>query len=74
MDVKFEIVETLADLSTNKDWRRQLNKVKWYGKDAVYDIRSWHYPEGSDTPDRMGKGVTLNDEEFQALKNYLIGV
>ena len=73
MDVKFEIVETLADLSTNKDWKRQLNKVKWYDKDAVYDIRSWHYPEGSDTPDRMGKGVTLNDEEFQALKKYLIG-
>lgn len=71
MDMKFKIVEHLVDLSASKDWKKQLNKVSWYDKDAVYDIRSWHYPEGIDVPDRMGKGITLNEEEFQELKQFL---
>ncbi len=59
----FEIVETVAVLSENaRGWQKELNLVSWGGRDAKYDIREW-----SPEHDRMGKGVTLSDEEMKAL-------
>lgn len=63
----FEIVETVAVLSENsRGWQKELNLVSWGGRDAKYDIREW-----SPEHDRMGKGITLTDEELQALKAAL---
>lgn len=62
-DFKFEIVEKLLVLSTNdKGWTKELNRVSFNGAEAKYDIRSW-------SPDhtKMGKGITLTNEEFNAL-------
>ena len=59
----FEIVETVAILSENaRGWQKELNLISWGGRDPKYDIREW-----SPDHDRMGKGVTLSDEEMQAL-------
>ncbi len=59
----YEIVETVAVLSENaRGWRKELNLVSWGGRDPKYDIREW-----SPEHDRMGKGVTLSDEEMKAL-------
>lgn len=59
----YEIVETVAVLSENaRGWRKELNLVSWGGRDAKYDIREW-----SPEHDRMGKGVTLSDDEMKAL-------
>lgn len=69
-DFSFEITEKLGVLSTAKSgWTLELNKVSWGGRPAKYDIRSWA-PEH----EKMGKGVTLNDEEFQALKKLVSGI
>lgn len=69
-DFSFEITEKLGVLSTAKSgWTLELNKVSWGGRPAKYDIRSWA-PER----EKMGKGVTLNDEEFQALKKLVSGI
>ncbi len=66
-DFQYEIVEELGVLSTStKGWTKELNKISWNGGVPKYDIRDWA-PEH----EKMGKGVTLNDEEFAALKELL---
>ena len=62
-DLRFEIVEHLIKLSeTEKGWTKELNRVSWNGAPAKYDLRQW----GPDHV-RMGKGITLTDEEFATL-------
>ena len=66
-EFSFEITEKIAVLSTSKaGWALELNKVSWGGRPAKYDLRSW-------APDhqKMGKGITLSDEELNSLKNTL---
>jgi len=48
--------------------RKELNKVSWNDREAKYDIRDW-----SPDHEKMGKGVTLSDEEFKKLKELLGG-
>ena len=62
-DIRYDIIEEIAVLSTEKNgWRKELNFVSWNGCAPKYDIRSW-------SPDRekMGKGVTLTNEEMREL-------
>ena len=70
-DFSFEITEKVGVLSTNSKtgWVLEINKVSWGGRPAKYDIRSWA-PDHS----KMGKGVTLNDEELKALGNIIQGL
>ncbi|WP_062106125.1 YdbC family protein [Bacillus niameyensis] len=66
-DIKFEITKHIAVLSESaKGWTRELNLVSWNGRDPKYDIRDW-------APDheKMGKGITLTEEEIQKLKEIL---
>ena len=68
-ELKFEIKETLGVLSENaKGWTKELNRVSWNDYAPQYDIREW-------SPDhtRMGKGVTLTDEEFENLRKIING-
>lgn len=66
-EFSFEITEQITVLSTSKSgWTLELNKVSWGGRPAKYDLRSWA-PEHQ----KMGKGVTLTDEEIKKLKNAL---
>ncbi|MCR5522512.1 MAG: hypothetical protein K6F64_02600 [Clostridia bacterium] len=59
----YEIVKHVAVLSENaRGWKKELNLVSWGGRDPKYDIREW-----SPEYDRMGKGVTLSDEEMENL-------
>lgn len=63
--IKYEIEEHLAVLSENaKGWTKELNKVSWNDRPAKYDIRDWQHDEG-----KMGKGVTLSEDEMQELIN-----
>lgn len=61
-DIKFEIEEKIAVLSNRGSWYLELNRVSWNGASAKFDIRTWN-----DTHTRMGKGITLTDEEAKAL-------
>lgn len=68
-ELKYEIKEHIGVLSENaKGWTKELNKVSWNDYPAKYDIREW-------SPDhtRMGKGVTLTDDEFVALCKLING-
>ncbi len=62
-DITYEVVRELGVLATsNTGWQKQLNLVSWNGREPKYDIREW-------APDRskMGKGVTLTNEETKEL-------
>ena len=67
VDFKYEIVEKIAVLSeSSKGWTKELNLIRWNDRDAKYDIREWS-PDGS----KMGKGITLTNEEAAVLKKAL---
>ena len=66
-ELSYEIIKTRAVLSTSKSgWSKELNLVAWNGKEPKYDIREW-----SPEHDKMGKGITLSDDEFAKLKEIL---
>lgn len=66
-DFKYDIVEHLGVLSENvKGWTKELNLISWNGATPKYDLRDWG-PEH----EKMGKGITLNNEEFEALKDII---
>lgn len=68
-ELKFEITERIGVLSENaKGWTKELNKVSWNEREPKYDLREWN-PDHS----RMGKGITLTDEEVETLKAILSG-
>ena len=66
-EFNYEIVEEIAVLSENpKGWRKELNQVSWNERPPKFDLRDW-----APNHEKMGKGVTLSNEEFAALKETL---
>ena len=66
-EISYEIVEEIAILSeNNKGWRKELNLVSWNGRPPKFDLRDW-------APDheKMGKGLTLTNEEFEQLQKAI---
>lgn len=62
-EFKYEIVKELGVISEGaRGWTKELNLVSWNDKAPKYDIRDW-------APDheKMGKGVSLTEEEMEAL-------
>ena len=59
-ELKFEITERIGVLSENAKG--------WNEREPKYDLREWN-PDHS----RMGKGITLTDEEVETLKAILNG-
>ena len=66
-DFQFEIIKEIGVLSEgSKGWRKELNLVSWNGSEPKYDLRDWA-PEH----EKMGKGITLTEEEAEKLKQLL---
>lgn len=66
-DIQYEITEEIGVLSeSSKGWTKELNKVSWNGGAAKFDIRDW-----SPEHEKMGKGVTLTEEEARKLYELL---
>ena len=67
VDFSYEITEKIAVLSeSSKGWTKELNLISWNDREPKYDIREWS-PDGT----KMGKGITLSDEEVAILKKAL---
>lgn len=65
--IDFEIMEHIGTLSESKSgWKRELNIVSWNGRDPKFDIRDW-----SPDYEKMGKGITLSNEEINQLRGIL---
>lgn len=68
-ELTFEITEHFGVLSQNaRGWTKELNKISWNEREPKWDIREWN-PDHT----RMGKGVTLTEEEVDALRKLLNG-
>ncbi|OOB79883.1 MAG: hypothetical protein ATN33_01410 [Epulopiscium sp. Nele67-Bin001] len=66
-ELKYDIVKNFGTLSeSSKGWKKELNLVSWNDKEAKYDIRDW-----DETRSKMGKGVTLTEEDLKQLKTIL---
>ena len=66
-EIKYEIIEQLGVLSeTEKGWKKELNLISWNEREPKYDLRDW-----SENHEKMGKGITLNQEEIVKLRNVL---
>lgn len=67
-DFKYEVVEQIGVLSTNKKtgMNKELNFVSWANREPKFDIREW-----SDDHTNMSKGVTFTKEEIIALRDIL---
>ena len=66
-EFNYEIVEEIAVLSENpKGWRKELNLVSWNERPPKFDLRDW-----APNHEKMGKCVTLSNEQFPALKETL---
>lgn len=66
-DIKYEIKETIGTLSESpKGWKKEVNLISWNNNSPKFDIRDWD-PEHK----KMGKGVTLTNEELKKLRDVL---
>lgn len=66
-EIKFEIKKEIGILSeSTKGWTKELNLISWNGATPKYDLRDW-----SPDHEKMGKGVTLTEEELNKLKELL---
>lgn len=67
VEIKYEIVEELGVLSESaKGWKKELNLISWNGAEPKYDLRDW-----APNHEKMGKGITLNEEEVKTLYKIL---
>jgi hypothetical protein len=66
-DIKFEIQEEIGVISNSgKGWTKELNLVSWNNNAPKFDLRDW-----SPNHEKMGKGITLTNEDLKALKDLL---
>ena len=66
-EIKFEIVKEIGVLSESpKGWTKEFNLVSWNGAEPKYDLRDW-----SPGHEKMGRGVTLTEDEVQKLRRLL---
>ena len=66
-DIKYDIIENIGVLSENtKGWTKELNLISWNNAKPKFDLRDW-----SPNHEKMGKGITLSNEELESLKELL---
>ena len=64
------IVRHIGNLSeSSRGWTKELNIISWNGGVPKLDIRDWA-PEH----EKMGKGITLSEEEAEKLASLLVAV
>lgn len=69
-EFKYEITEEIGVISEGRQgWTKELNRISWNGGAPKFDIRDWA-PEH----EKMGKGVTLTEDEAKELYDLLSGV
>lgn len=66
-ELKFEVLNELGVISEgSKGWKKELTRVSWNAEEPKYDIRTWDLEHK-----KMGKGITLTEEELRKLKELI---
>ena len=67
-EIKFEITKNIGAISESPSgWTKEVNLISWNGAAPKYDIRDW-----SPDHEKMGKGVTLTNEEAKTLAELIM--
>ena len=62
-NIKYDIVEEVGIISENNTgWTKELNLISWNDRAPKFDLRDW-----SPGHEKMGKGVTLSEDEAKKL-------
>ena len=73
-EFKYKIVERIAVLSETEGksatFTKELNLISFNGGKPKYDIRQWEHKDNEEP--KMYKGITLDEEEFEALKKAIL--
>ena len=66
-DITHDILRGYGVLSEERNgWRKELNLVSWNGRSPKLDLRDW-----APAHEKMGKGITLTQEEARTLRVLL---
>lgn len=68
-EFKYEITEELAVLSNKNGFTKEINMISYNGAKPKIDIRNWSADDEGNK--RMGKGITLSNEEAMVLRDTL---
>lgn len=65
--IEYEIMAEIGVISQNKaGWQKELNLIAWNGREPKFDLRDW-----APNHEKMGKGITLTNEEVAQLRLIL---
>jgi hypothetical protein len=68
-DIMFDIVKHYGAISEEKGgWKKEVNLVSWNNRNPKIDIRDW-----APGHEKMGKGITLTQEEAVKLMEVIAG-
>ncbi len=70
-EITYKIEKRLGVIGTRGDDSKELNLVSYNGAAPKYDLRTWRREDGQE---RLLKGLTMNAEELQKLKDLLNGI
>lgn len=66
-EIKYDITKYIGALTEGAgSMHKELNMVSWNDGDPKYDLRPWNGDHS-----RMGKGITLTEEELRGLKKLI---
>lgn len=68
-ELKYEILEVYAERILDNGQIFRVAEVSWNDRPAKFDIRKWT-PQDDGT-ERCGKGITLDEDEINFLKDML---
>lgn len=68
-EFKYEITKELAVLSNKNGFTKEINMISYNGAKPKIDIRNWSVDDEGNK--RMGKGITLSNEEAMVLRDTL---
>lgn len=67
MAIKYEIIRHIGIIGEgSRGWQKEVNLISWNNRTPKIDIRDW-----DENHEKMGKGITLNEEEITKLKKTL---
>ena len=62
-ELSFEIVQRIGTIYDGAKKSKELNIVKWGGREAKFDLRTWDKTTG-----KPGKGITMSADELEKFK------
>lgn len=65
--MEFRIIKHIAVFGKNQHGYKELNLVRWFDKDAKFDIRIWSMDH-----EHFKGGLTLSYKELEDLKDALV--